>query len=304
MNPAINSNSRTSIGDSPWWFFALTLGWSWLFWIPTVILRLNVTQFPGALLMALGGIGPMLAAILLTYLTQDKAGQRDYWRRVIDFRRINPGWYAVILLLPPVYCVLAVLTGMLGGESWPTWETTLGYLSQPLSIVPFAFFMFFFGPLPEELGWRGYALDRLQAKWSALTASLILGVVWSVWHLPMFFMAGGLIGTVFPPGSLVFYLAYGPGLLAESVLFTWVFNNTRRSILSAVLLHFMINFTGEFLDIPGPFKVFQFVWIIAMAVIVIIFWGPKTLTRAAPKEPTQMDSGTKQPLAGSRGPLL
>ena len=186
------------------------------------------------MLLVLGGLGPALSAILLTYLTQGPEGRRDYWCRVIDLKRVGARWYAVIFLLPPVYCGLAVLTGVLTGGGLPSFETATDFLSNPVKILPFAIFTLFYGPIPEELGWRGYALDRLQEKWSALTSSLILGAVWSLWHLPMFFMKGGLVSEVFPIGSLHFWLAFGPGILAEAIIMTWIYNNTRRSTLSAI----------------------------------------------------------------------
>ena len=71
---------------SPWPYFALTLGWTWLFWIPAALSGQDVMTFPVALLLYIGGVGPALAGILLTYLTKDREGRRDYWRRLIDFR--------------------------------------------------------------------------------------------------------------------------------------------------------------------------------------------------------------------------
>jgi membrane protease YdiL (CAAX protease family) len=83
--------------------------------------------------------------------------------------------------------------------------------------------------------------------------------------------------------SVRFWIAFGPGILAESVIMTWIYNNTQRSTLSAILFHFMMNFTGEFLRLPGDFKNYQFLWLIVIAIVVVIIWGPATLTRL-PKE--------------------
>ena len=86
------------------------------------------------------------------------------------------------------------------------------------------------GPLSEEFGWRGYALDPLQSKWSALAASLVLGVFWLFWHTPEFFMAGIPTGEIV--SGIVPFLTFAADVIAMAVLYTWVFNNTRRSILS------------------------------------------------------------------------
>ena len=82
----------------------------------------------------------------------------------------------------------------------------------------------------EEIGWRGFALPRLLERWNAFTASLILGVVWALWHLPYFFFG--------MPYSFLIYALY---LLAVSVLMTWIFNHTQGSLLVAVIFHFWFN---------------------------------------------------------------
>jgi membrane protease YdiL (CAAX protease family) len=269
----------SAIESSPWPFFVIALGWSWLFWIPIAVLGINVTMFPGVLLFAIGGLGPVLSAIILTLMTQSREEWQDYWRRVIDFKRIPLKWYAVIFFLAPLYSILALLTGFLIEGNMPHLETAASYLNSPLTILPFALVTLFYGPLPEELGWRGYALDRLQGKWNALVSSIILGIIWSLWHVPMFFMRGSLQSEVFPLSSVRFWLAMGPGILAEAVIMTWICNNTQRSTLSAILFHFMMNFTGEFLRLPGNFKNYQFIWLSVFAILVVIVWKPATLTQ-------------------------
>jgi membrane protease YdiL (CAAX protease family) len=95
----------------------------------------------------------------------------------------------------------------------------------------------------------------------------------------MFFMRGSLQSEVFPLNSVSFWIAMGPGILAEAVIMTWIYNNTQRSTLSAILFHFMMNFTGEFLRLPSDFKNYQFIWLIVIAISIIIVWKPSQLTR-------------------------
>ena len=100
----------------------------------------------------------------------------------------------------------------------------------------------------------------------------------------LFFMRGTLMSDVFPLWSSRFWVAMGPGILSGAVLMTWVYNNTERSTLAAVLLHFMMNFTGEFLRLPGDLKNDQFLWQILIAVAVILIYGPASLTGRACSE--------------------
>jgi CAAX protease family protein len=283
MNRQKILNPTTS---SPWLYFALALGWSWLFWILAILLGLSFETPLGLILGLLGLLGPMVAGVTCTYLTQGKDGRRDYWLRVIDFRRIGTKWYLVIFLFVPVLMALSVGFDILFGGTGGTWEqAALQIFAAPLSIVPFALGIFLIGPM-EEFGWRGYVLDRLQSKWSALWSSLILGVIWSLWHLPLFFIKGTYQNNL-GAGSPSFWL-FMLGIVPLNVLFTWIFNHTRRSTLAVMLFHFMVNFTGELVALTPRAELYSILlWVVA-AIIVTVIWGAKTLTHGQPFQRTEL----------------
>jgi membrane protease YdiL (CAAX protease family) len=120
-------------------------------------------------------------------------------------------------------------------------------------------------------------LDRLQEKYSALLSSLILGIVWSLWHLPTFFVrdsyqAGLGIGT---PAFWSFFA----GIVALTFAFTWIYNNTNRSILAVILFHSMINFTGELIALSERADTLSTVlWFLA-AIVLAAGWSAKALTQ-------------------------
>jgi len=234
--------------------------------------------FPMMLLLIAGGAGPAIAEIILIFRTHSMQQRRDYWQRVFDIRRISGRWHAVIWLTFPLLNAIAIMVCGLTGGGWPALETAKHLLATPWMLFPFALFILLFGPLPEELGWRGYALDSLQARWNALTSSLILGVMWAGWHLPLFFMNGTFQHDRVGFGTLNFY-SFCIGTIASSVLFTWLYNNTHRSTLSAILFHFMLNFSGELLAPPDRARLYQLVLLIITSTAVVIIWGPGTLTR-------------------------
>ncbi len=274
----MSEESKITTGANPWRFFALALGLSWLFWIPLALLGQEAMKFPFVILMIAGGLSPAIAEVILIARSHDRAQWQDYRQRVLDFRRISAGWWAVILLTFPILNGIAISLNLLLTGEQPDFETAARLLSQPWMILPFAVFILLFGPLPEELGWRGYGLDSLQARWNALTSSLILGAMWALWHLPLFFMAGTFqhdevgFGT---PGFWSFCL----GTTISSILFTWIYNNTNRSTLSAILFHFSINFSGEFLTPTEQARLHQLLLTGLMAMAVTLIWGPQTLTR-------------------------
>jgi uncharacterized protein len=271
--------STSSSDRFPWLFLGLTYGLSWAIWAPFILSGRTVTGPVPALIFACSV--PSLVGILLILLTSDRAGRSDFWKRVVDFKLIGLKWYAVIICLFPFLLVLGIPADMLFGGAFPPLQGARQTLTQPAVLLLFIGANIIGGPLGEELGWRGFALDRLQNRWSALTASLILGIVWAIWHFPLFYIKGTpQQGMGF--GTFLFWL-WCLQVVSLSVLTTWVYNNTHRSILSAVLMHFMFNATygiirqdGHPLQ-PGTFAADTAVVVIA-AVIVISLWGSKTMT--------------------------
>ena len=262
---------------NPWRFFALALGISWFFWMWVILLDWNVWKFPAILFGALGLFGPAIAEITLISRTHDKEQWRDYWHRVFDIRRISKKWLLVILFAFPLLHTIVILISILAGSALPGFETAKNLLSEPWRILPFAIFILIFGPLPEELGWRGYALDGLQARYNALFSSLILGAVWALWHVPLFFMKGTFQHEVLKFGTINFW-TYILGPVIISILFTWIYNNTNRSTLSAILFHFMINFTAELIPLTEQGRVYSTILVIALSLMVVVIFGSKTLT--------------------------
>lgn len=249
-------------------FFAFTFGWSWLFWGFAAVSGAVADTTAGGTLLVLGGIAPALAALVL--LRRGSPLERfDYRVRLTDPRRIRPLWWIPTLALLPLLAVLAAFLG----------EAPLAFsLPQPAwRILPAALFLLLFGPLAEEMGWRGFALDRLQRRTNALSASLQLGVVWAAWHLPLFLFEGTWQhGLGF--GTEAFW-GFMLALPFHAILLTWIYNNTGGSILAAVLMHFSINLAGEWLELTAAAEHTLLLLTAGAAAAVTLLWGPATLAR-------------------------
>jgi membrane protease YdiL (CAAX protease family) len=263
----------------PWLFMGLTYGLSWAIWVPYILSGKTASGPVPALIIACSV--PSLVGILLTHSTSDSAGRNDFWKRVVSFKLIGLKWYAVIICLFPFLLALGLLADKLFGGGLPPLGGVEQTLMQPAALMLFIGANIIGGPLGEELGWRGFALDRLQNKWNALVASLILGIIWAVWHFPLFFIQGTpQQGMGF--GTFLFWL-WSLQVVSLSVLTTWVYNNTQRSILSAVFMHFMLNSTygitqQEGLPLPPSTLAANTLIIAAAAVMVVGLWGSKTMT--------------------------
>jgi membrane protease YdiL (CAAX protease family) len=209
---------------------------------------------------------PSVSALIVTAYTGGISGLRELLNRLLRWR-VGLRWYLTVFLGVPLLLLgSAALSAWFSGKSLEfgpkDWRLALYALLIPLVTDP--------GPLGEELGWRGFALPRLLERWSALSASLILGLIWGLWHLPAFFFSG-------LPQSQFSLPAFLVGTVALSVLMTWVFQNTRGSVLLAVLIHWLFNAN----DIPrGSFPAVAVVLTVA-ALIVVLVTGPRHLSRSA-----------------------
>lgn len=270
--------STTGSARFPWLFLGLTYGLSWAIWVPYLLSGKTADSPVPALIIACSV--PSLVGILLTHLTSDSAGKGDFWKRIVSFKLIGLRWFAVIICLFPFLLALGLLTDELFGGDLPPLRGAEQTLRYPSALMLYIGANMIGGPIGEELGWRGFALDRLQEKWNALAASLILGILWAAWHLPLFFIKGTpQQGMGF--GTPLFWF-WSCQVMSLSVLTTWVYNNTHRSILSAVFMHFMFNSTYGIIQQDGqplPPNTFaaNTVIIFLATVLVIGWWGYQTL---------------------------
>ena len=266
-----------------WGFFAFSHGWTWLFWGLIIGLGLNVwASTTGLVFLVLGGLGLPLGAVVMTGRVAGRTGLRDLGRRLVQPGRISGRWWAAALLLMPAVKLsaggLAVLFGVTDAPF--NLEEATALIARPGELLAYLGFLLLLGPLPEEIGWRGYLLDRLQLRFSALGASLLLGLAWFAWHGPLFFMTGYFARAGGAPAPLQF----GVMILLISVLYTWIHNHTGRSVLAAVLFHFSVNAAGELLDAPDSVAAYEAYLTAALVLIVLWGWGAETLRGAEAEE--------------------
>ncbi len=264
--------------SSPWVFFAVAFAITWGFWLPAMVMGLTFDSALGLGFLLLGLTGPGIAGVGLMYLLYDDESRSDFWDRVTNPRRIAGRWYLAIFLYPPLtFAVAAVADILLGGQGYTVGAWVPQLTSNPAAFLPTLLFSSL-PPVLEELGWRGYALDQLQRTRSALAAGLILGVVWAVWHLPLFLIGGTNQHDVVGFLTLRFWL-FMVGVVALSVAFTWIHNGTGGTILASIMLHSWTNFTLQ--TVEGTLRTDVFFYAIvlwAFVVLVTLVWGAETLT--------------------------
>jgi len=260
------------------WFFLIAFGWTWFWW---ALFILDILKMPAGigtpdvdlgsagpilLIIILSPFGPTIAGLALTALTEGKAGVKRLWKRFWN-RDLSWKWLLIILAFFPVKnLILRFSSQLFAGVRQPPF----GLLDQPWLILPPFIASILNGGLSEEFGWRGYALPRLQAKWNALTAALILGLIEGCWHIPLVFMPGDeRFGMLIP--VLVFpYLATG-------IFRAWIFNNTGGSVLAAVLFHAAGNTAGWAFTVHVPSQSFADLIYSGLAVVIVLIFGSRDL---------------------------
>jgi membrane protease YdiL (CAAX protease family) len=259
-------------------FLGLTLAFSYfVFWGPLALFKIPTSSFVSDVkgpswaiaLFLVGGFVPSLLAIFLTWKKEGVSGLRLLGRCILQFK-LGWRWY--------VFTFLIVITGTAGQLTinkliGNTFDGTLLF-KQLGSFLP----LLILGPLSEEIGWRGYALERLQTRWNALTSSLIVGLVWALWHLPLFMMVGTSQHELGLP-----FIGFLIKFMASSILYTWLYNNTKQSLWSAILLHWLYTCAFQVMS-TGVTRSPLYNWLeylpyVIMAVVVVLIWKPQTLSR-------------------------
>jgi membrane protease YdiL (CAAX protease family) len=231
MEATTTTPSRTATRSAfPLKFVLVAFAFTWVFWWLAVLEARGLISSLPVPAVFLGAFGPMVAAVVVTAQEGGRAGLRSLLSRIVRWR-VAPFWYGVALLGPIALQLLAMIPHVILGGQPPDLLAMLGML--PTVLVTFVY-MFIQVGIGEEIGWRGYALPKLQSGYSALLASLILGVIWTLWHLPVFFNPA----TSYSKTPFWVFLVF---LLPVSILITWAFNSTGGSVLIIMLLHAMLN---------------------------------------------------------------
>jgi hypothetical protein len=253
------ARDRTALATFVLLAFALT----WVVWVPRALESAGVLD--GRWASELGAVwsyGPAIAAVLTAALS-GRGALRELGARLTRWR-FGVRWWAVVLVGPAgLWLATAGLHGLLGGDWSEVRPAALG--AGLAGLAPLLLLLALTDGLGEELGWRGFALPRLLRRTGPVAASLLLGVVWAVWHAPLHWTGGMVL-----EGSPLWLLLVQLPVCA--VLYTWVFLHTGGSALAAVALHAALGAFG--VSVPHadadwrPYLLFVGLQVVAAAVLV------------------------------------
>jgi len=264
---------RARFRSRPFWSYVLlAYGFSWAWWLPN---SAGLLAEPLATLSTVFGVfGPAVAALVVTWGRGDSVRE---WASQITRVRVPARWYLAALGIPAVAIVVASLVHVLAFDG----RFDLAAL-PPLRDYPLYFVVVLLvGGGLEEPGWRGFALPTLQRRYGALFASALIGVVWAVWHLPLFVTPETVQASI--P-----FLPYAVGVVFLSITFTWLVNSTGGSVLIAIVFHTAVNVSLNYYPAGGETALFSTTVFsllvaaeVAVAVIIVAAYDRKTLARRA-----------------------
>lgn len=252
-------------------YFTLAYLGTWVLHLPLVLGTNGLGIFPYEAPIALFGIlfilgvyaGPTLSAFVVTNALDGKEGRRKLFRRYRQWRVGLPVYALALFTFPLIFLIAGsiVLGGVPFSDIRANWTTFF---------FPFLFGVLIFPAIitwGEEPGWRGFALTRMQEYYHPLVASLVVGFLHGLWHLPVYLIASGPIAL--GPFDLQEFALNNALGLAMAIIFTWVFNKARGSILIAVLIHASLNITPSWMSALIPDYPMEVAWNIVMGIYFV-----------------------------------
>ncbi len=224
-------------------YFILAFAGIWAFMLPVLLARNGFGLLPVTLPADLfGGLGTVaahvLSTLLITAAVEGRPGLLQLLRRYLRWR-VDARWYLVVCVPTAIWLVAAVAAGATSPAALARqWSLLLpAYLQGVLTVLVV-------GQLWEEVGWRGFALPRLQRRVGPLAASLLLGVAQGLWHLPFFFIAEGVSQEKVAWSISTFaavVLSSTLGSAVFGVILTWLYNGTGGSLFVVILFHLSLT---------------------------------------------------------------
>lgn len=230
-------------------FFGVTLLWTWTCGFLPVILNIVGTPL-GTFLFYFGGGAPSVTALFIVFLSFTKNQRKNYWKRCFCISGNILKW----LLFPIIIFALATLIGLFIAVvimklPAPGMNFIKAICSNPINIFLVLFLSLISGPLNEEFGWRGYALDQLLVRFGFVKSNLLLGFVWAIWHLAWYFTPGQAQYELLQ-NSFWNAFAFIPSTIVLCFVVTFVYIKTNRSAFAGAMVHMISNLAGSQLIAP------------------------------------------------------
>ena len=247
-------------------FYLTTFAFTWAFWLFAILFNKGLTCVIG---MGLGLIAPSVIAIITVFTSKSQALKNDFKRKIFNFYKLKPKYIIMAVLIFVGIVAASILLSTLFGGSLNQFAFTEGFSFTGAGIGS-AFLTILLASVLEEVGWRGYGEDSIAQYNSWFKESIIFGFVWSLWHLPLFFIPGTYQFEIRELNP-VYMVNFMISVIPLGFLTTWVYVKNGRSMLSSIIFHLFVNFMQEKIAMTPDTKCVEtFVVTIAAVIIVIL----------------------------------
>ena len=229
------------------------------------------------LLMLPGLMAPFLISLVMIFRSKNADLKKDFVNRLTNLRLIRPGILPVFFLLMPLSVVVSIFISLLFGGSMSQFQLAEGF-SFSTGFVPVLLLLLLAAGF-EELGWRGYAFDSLQSRHTYFKASVIFSVLWSLWHFPLIFVNNSYQYEIFQE-SFWYGLNFFVSIIPLGMIISWICIKNGKSIIAAIVFHFIVNMSQEILDITQTTKCIQTAVLLIVTIALILYDRDMFFSRA------------------------
>ena len=251
----------------PLFFFSMTFLVTYSLWFAGAYVSFQDDKSGLYMLLMLPGLMvPFLISLVMILTSKNSDLKKDFVNRLINLRLIQPKMLPVIVLIMPLSVLASILFSLPFGGSISQFQFAEGF-SFSSGFVPVLLILLLAAGF-EELGWRGYAFDSLQSRYNYFKASIIFGILWSLWHFPLIFVNNSYQYEIFHE-NIWFGVNFFISIIPMGVIISWICIKNRKSIIAAILFHFIINISQEMLEMTQITKCIETV-VLTVVVVAII----------------------------------
>jgi uncharacterized protein len=255
---------------SPLKFFLIVYGLSIPLWILETMIDVKGLPMDIPITDIVAAFTPLMAACMLVHKEEGTGGVKKLLHRIFDYKRITKKiWYVPVIFGPfLIYFLIYLIIHFIGLPLPSQWHISI-------LAIPILFIFFVLGAVAEEVGYTGYAIDPMQQKFGALSASILMGIPWAVWHYP----------SIIQQGHDAIWIAWGTlGTVAVRVMIVWIYNNTRKSLFACILFHTMLNLGRPLFPVDAThhplvdYPYIHYSFFALVSAIIAVLWNSKKLS--------------------------
>lgn len=218
--------------------------------------------------MLFGLMSPFIISTVMIFKSNNADLKKEFWNRLLNPKRIQPKMLPILLLIMPLVVLASIALSLLVGGSTSQFQWAEGF-SFSVGAIPVLLVLFLAATF-EELGWRGYAFDSLQSKYTFFTAALVFSVLWSLWHFPLIFVKDSYQYEILHQ-NVWYGVNFFVSIVPMGMIISWICVRNGKSVLAAILFHFVINMSQEALAITQTTKSIETVVLLLVSAALVYY---------------------------------